>query len=98
MTQAQKIMSAVADTYGFTTEMMLRRDRTRDLAMARFTAWRLMCDAGMTHKQVAEIFGLNQSAIAYGCKITRQWEDRNMGNWMYLYALQDAREALEDGR
>ncbi len=97
MTRSQEIIDKTAKVFGFTPEMMMRRDRTRDLAMARFTAWRIMCDNGMTHQQVADIFGMNQSAVAYGCKVTRQWETRHQGNWMYYAALQRAREEVEHG-
>lgn len=74
-TKINKIISAVSDIFGVAPEMMMRRDRTRTIAMSRFAAWRLMSEAGLTHQVIGDYFGMNQSNIAYGIKITRQWEE-----------------------
>ena len=100
MTRSKEIIEKTAKVYGFTPEMLMRRDRTRDLAFARFTAWRIMCDEGMTHQQVGDLFGMNQSTVAYGCKITRQWEDQRHSDKrknFYYCALQVTREEVQHG-
>lgn len=91
-TKIRKIIDAVCNIFGVTPDEMMRRDRTRVIAMSRFAAWRLMSEAGFTHQAIGDFYGMNQSAVAYGIKITRQWEERNTSyDCWYTTMLNEAR-------